>query len=194
LRSLEQSNNAATRQKVFVGGSRRLSRLNKEIKHRLDSVIGKGLMVIVGDANGVDKAVQRHLAHRNYENVAVFCMAGVCRNNVGNWATREIMAAQNARRDAAFFSTKDRAMGAEADYGLMLWDGKSRGTLANIKDLIDRQKPVVVYFAPSRSFFTLRRQDELTDLLEKHRPTPSIHFVRASHPRQSNLNRDQRLF
>jgi hypothetical protein len=190
LRSREQNNRSETGPKVFIGGSRRLSRLNKQIKHRLDSVIDKGLTVIVGDASGVDKAVQSYLVQRKYQNVAVFCMAGICRNNVGNWPTREISAGQNTRRDAAFFGTKDRAMGAEADYGLMLWDGKSRGTLANIRDLICRQKPVVVYLASSKSFFTLRRQDELTDLLA----TSPVTFVRDAHNRQSDPSRDQRLF
>ena len=190
LRSREQNNGSESGPKVFIGGSRRLSRLNSQIKHRLDSVIDKDLTVIVGDANGVDKAVQSYLAQRNYENVAVFCMAGVCRNNVGNWPTREILAGQNARRDAAFFGTKDRAMGAEADYGFMLWDGKSRGTLANIRDLIGRQKPVVVYLASSKSFFTLRKQDELAELLA----TPPLTFVRDAHSRQSVPSREQRLF
>lgn len=190
LPSHEQNSSIGNSPKVFIGGSRRLSRLNKQIKQRLNGVIDKGLTVIVGDANGVDKAVQRYLAERNYQNVAVFCMAGICRNNIGRWLTREITPAQNARRDAAFFGTKDRAMGAEADYGLMLWDGKSRGTLANIRDLIDRQKPVVVYLAPKKSFFTLRRQDDLSDLLAKHRPKPSVTLLEDS----ANFSRDQRLF
>lgn len=181
-------------QKVFIGGSRKLSRLNKEVKTRLDNVIEKGLTVIVGDANGVDKAVQKYLSEKDYVNVAVFCMVGICRNNLGSWPTREIAAAPNARRDATFFSTKDRAMGAEADYGLMLWDGKSRGTLANIRDLIDRQKPVVLYFAPSKAFFTLRRQDELTDLLQRRQVPPLAHFARTATTRPSSLNRRQRLF
>jgi hypothetical protein len=169
LHSPEQNNHIGSGPKVFIGGSRRLSRLNKQIKNRLNSIIDKGLNVIIGDANGVDKAVQRYLAQMNYENVAVFCMAGTCRNNIGGWTTREIAALPNARRDAVFFGAKDRAMGAEADYGLMLWDGKSRGTFANIRDLIGRQKPVVVYFAPSKSFLTLRRQDELNELLGSQR-------------------------
>ncbi len=194
LHSPEQNNHIGSGPKVFIGGSRRLSRLNKQIKDRLNSIIDKGLRVIIGDANGVDKAVQRYLAQMNYENVAVFCMAGICRNNIGRWTTREIAALPNARRDAVFFGTKDRAMGAEADYGLMLWDGKSRGTFANIRDLIGRQKPVVVYFAPSKSFLTLRRQDELNELLGRQRLTPSVNFVRASHTKQANLNRDHGLF
>jgi predicted Rossmann fold nucleotide-binding protein DprA/Smf involved in DNA uptake len=69
--------------KVFIGGSRRLSKLNKDVKRRLDNIIEKGFTVVVGDANGVDKAVQQYLASKHHENVVVFCMAGQCRNNLG---------------------------------------------------------------------------------------------------------------
>jgi hypothetical protein len=48
--------------KVFIGGSRRLSQLNKDLKGRLDNIVERGFTVIVGDANGADKAVQRYLA------------------------------------------------------------------------------------------------------------------------------------
>lgn len=164
LRSLEQNNGKLTGEKVFVGGSRSLSRLNNEIKRRLDNIIQKKLTIIIGDANGVDKAVQRHLAKRNYRNIMVFCMVGTCRNNIAKWPIREVQAPHIKRRDARFFGVKDRAMGAEADYGLMLWDGKSRGTFANIKDLVEREKPVVVYLAPKKSFRTLRRYEDLSEL------------------------------
>ena len=56
-------------------------------------------------------------------------------------------------------------MGAEADYSLMLWDGKSRGTLTNIRDLVRMAKPVVVYVAPQKTFVTLRDPAEL-EMLE----------------------------
>jgi hypothetical protein len=150
--------------RVFVGGSRRLSRLNKDVKCRLDRVIEKGLTVIVGDANGADKAVQRYLSSKRYEKVIVFCMAGECRNNLGSWPTRQVTAASDVRRGSLYYGTKDRAMGSEADYGLMLWDGKSRGTLTNIEDLLRREKPVVVYLAADGSFVTLRQLSQLARL------------------------------
>lgn len=191
--SHEQNKGLQVGSKVFIGGSRRLSKLNKEVKHRLDSVIDKGLKVIVGDANGTDKAIQTYLAQRNYENVAVFCMIGVCRNNVGNWPTQEIVG-HVGNRDAAFFGTKDRAMGAEADYGFMLWDGHSRGTLANIKDLLGRQKPVVVYLAPKKSFLTLRRLDELVSLCDQLRPATPNSITAAAHGQHSDSQRGKGLF
>ena len=78
--------------KVFIGGSRRLSRLNPKIRKRLDRIIQGGLEVLVGDANGADKAVQRYFKDLKYFNVRVFCMSGRCRNNLGNWPTEEITA------------------------------------------------------------------------------------------------------
>jgi hypothetical protein len=161
------------RAKVFIAGSRSLSRLNKDVRHRVDNIVEKGLTVIVGDANGVDKAVQRHLNSRNYSNVVVFCMEGRCRNNIGNWPIRAITAADPGRRDFAYYSTKDRAMAEEADYGLMLWDGRSRGTLTNIVHLVREGKPVVVYVAPGKCFHTLRQSDQLAEIVARFEEAPS---------------------
>lgn len=47
-------------------------------------------------------------------------------------------------------------MADEGSIGFMLWDGKSRGTLANVLRLIEQGKKVVVYLAPSKQFTTLR--------------------------------------
>lgn len=156
--------------KVFIAGSRSLSRLGKEVKERIDNVVDKGLAVIVGDANGIDKAVQRHLDSRRYRNVTVFCMEGGCRNNIGNWPMQKIIAVDPSRRDFVYYSTKDRAMVEVADYGLMLWDGRSRGTLRSIVDLVRNSKPVVAYVGPSKSFCTLRQPEDIADMLRRVDP------------------------
>ena len=82
---------------VFVAGSRQISRLPAEVKSRLDTIIEKGFQILVGDANGADKAVQRYLAYKSYPNVLVHCMKDHCRNNVGNWPTREVAARRGAK-------------------------------------------------------------------------------------------------
>ena len=151
--------------KVFVAGSRRLSRLDAEVRRRLDNIVEKHLAVLMGDANGADKAVQEYLNTKKYGEVTVFCMEGECRNNIGHWPTHDVQAARPSKRDFAYYSTKDRAMAEEADYGLMLWDGQSRGTLRNIIDLVHRGKTVVVYTAPDRSFHHLRRSPDLSRML-----------------------------
>lgn len=69
---------------VFIGGSRAISNLNDVIREQLDNLMSKRCMVLIGDANGADKAVQKHFAEKRYQNVIVFCMEH-CRNNVGGW-------------------------------------------------------------------------------------------------------------
>ena len=148
--------------KVFIGGSRRVSRLNPEIRRRLDRIIEKGLEVLVGDANGADKAVQRHFKERGYCNVHVFCMAGRCRNNLGNCPSEEVTAPEGVTgRD--FYGVKDRVMTDRSSVGFMLWDGKSTGTLANVLRLIAQNKPVVVYHSKSCESFTLKNPQDLDD-------------------------------
>lgn len=150
--------------KVFIAGSRQLSRLNADVKRRIDTMIEKGFTILVGDANGADKAVQRYLAEKDYRNVIVHCMGGNCRNNVGTWPTREVSAPKGAR-GFAYYSLKDRAMVDIAEYGLMLWDGESKGTLNSVVNMVRQNKPVVVYLAPRKSFLNLRSDSDLADLL-----------------------------
>lgn len=145
--------------KVFIGGSRRVTRLNADVRRRLDRIIEKRLLVLIGDANGADKAVQRHLQSRGYDRVEVFCMEGICRNNVGNWTTR-VVAAPKGARGFEYYAVKDEQMTNESSVGFMLWDGKSRGTLANISRLVEHRKKVVVYIAPTREFATVRNRGD----------------------------------
>ena len=150
--------------KVFIGGSRSLSRLNEGVKRRIDTMMEKGFTILVGDANGADKAVQRYLAEKGYASVIVHCMKDNCRNNLGGWPAREVVASKGAR-GFAYYSAKDLAMADDASYGLMLWDGESKGTLNSTVNMIRQGKPVVVYLAPNRTFQSLRAPDDLTDLL-----------------------------
>lgn len=163
--------------KVFIAGSRKLSRLVPEVRHRINTMIEKGFTILVGDANGADKAVQRYLAERDYRNVIVHCMANNCRNNVGGWPTRESQA-PNGARGFEYFATKDSAMVEEADYGLMLWDGESRGTLNNVLKLTRLHKPVVVYFSPSKTFENLRAGDDVARLLARCDPSAAHRLER----------------
>lgn len=137
--------------KVFVGGSRTFSRLNANIRARLDAIMASGMTILVGDANGADKAVQSYLSSHEYSTVIVFVVGRVPRNNIGGWSVATIGHAR-VRRGFEHYALKDRAMSREADYGLMLWDGKSRGTLYNIADLVSQSKPILVYFRPAKAF------------------------------------------
>src|SRR3970282_506020 len=142
---------------VFIGGSRRVSQLNADVRRRRDRIIEQGVPVFVGDANGADKAVQKYLESRGYEAVEVFCSGGECRNNLGKWPVRAVATGQ-ARRDFDYYAAKDEQMAHDASVGLMIWDGKSAGTLANAARLLRQDKKVVVYATPAKRFLTLKTE------------------------------------
>jgi len=79
--------------------TRAVSRLNPVIRVKLDDLINRNRMFLVGDANGADKAVQQYLRSRGRRNVVVYCMDH-CRNNLGAWPMRQISRA-GAPRDFA---------------------------------------------------------------------------------------------
>ena len=134
---------------VFVGGSRKISRLSTEVKKRLENVVESRFAVLVGDANGADKAVQRYLVEVGYKNVMVFCSGGTCRNNLGNWREHHV---PSLKKEKGFrlFALKDREMARTADFGLMIWDGKSAGTVLNILRLIRYGKKAVLLNVPRK--------------------------------------------
>jgi len=149
---------------VFVAGSRALSRLNAQVKERLDNILRKEFTVLVGDANGADKAVQRYLAERGYKRVVVYCMEE-CRNNIGNWPVHSHSPEAGLRRDRHYYGIKDRAMAKDASCGFMLWDGISKGTLTNVINLLDYDKKVLLFSAPKKQFLTLRKPEDLDQTL-----------------------------
>lgn len=152
--------------KIFIGGSRQLSRLNDDIRKRIDNVMQKEHTVLIGDANGVDKSVQKYLFERNYRNVFVYCVGRFCRNNIGHWETLSVTE-PNGERDFHYYSLKDLEMAKDADFGFMIWDAKSKGTLNNMINLLKENKSVAVYLSADKEFYTLRTFDDLEKLLSR---------------------------
>ncbi len=150
--------------KVFVGGSRSITRLDAGVRQRLDRIVEKVLAVVIGDANGADKAVQRYLSERQFARVEVFSTNESPRNNLGSWPVRVIQPT-HSRKDFEYYATKDRAMAAEATVGLMLWDSQSRGTLMNVLRLVSHGKPTVVYMQSGKRFAEVRSQSDLSVLI-----------------------------
>lgn len=151
--------------KVFIGGSRAVSRLIDALRERLNRIMAEQHQVLVGDANGADKAVQQYFADSQYPNVTVFCTGARCRNNVGAWTNVAIAPPAGVHSGFDFYAVKDREMATQATHGFMLWDGESRGTFANIRTLVRDGKSVVVYVSPSKSFVNVKSTADIDGLL-----------------------------
>lgn len=119
--------------KVFISGSRSVKALPAAAIEALESITAKGMTVLIGDCWGVDTLVQRWLKQRRYHSVVVYHVAS-CRNNLGGWPTQAYFGAQ---------TVKDRAMAADADHALVIWDGMSPGSQRNIAAMAGRYTKVI---------------------------------------------------
>jgi hypothetical protein len=150
--------------KIFIAGAREIKHLDKIVLDKLLSIQAKGFDVLVGDAYGVDSAVQKFYADKNYANVHVFASNGRVRHNLGNWTVESIPVGDNIK-GFDFYAQKDMAMAKAADYGLMIWNGESKGTLNNILNLLNENKSAVVYLAPQHEFYNIDNSEKAEQLL-----------------------------
>ena len=125
----------------------------------MENVINSGFRIVVGDANGADKAVQKYLLDASYENVTVFCSGEKSRNNLGRWETHCVDVPKNVK-GFEFYAAKDREMAREADFGLMIWDGKSAGTILNVLRLIRADKKAVLLNVADKETMTFKTADD----------------------------------
>lgn len=149
---------------VFVAGSMTIKHLHRSFKDRLAKVVASDMRVVVGDADGADTSIQKTLAELGAMRVLVFCSGERPRNNVGGWPVEKVKtAAEPGTR--AFFTAKDLEMSKVADYGLMMWDAKSTGTLSNVIELLKRGKKSVVFVNKAKSFSTVGDPDSIRYLV-----------------------------
>jgi hypothetical protein len=178
---------------VFIGGSRKISRLNEVIRPRLDNIVQGHLAVAIGDANGADKTVQTYLAQLRYQHVTVYCAGPTYRNNVGRWPTVHVPV-ERTTRDFEYYAQKDARMAQAGSCGFMLWDGSSKGTLNNILGLLRAEKKCLVYFGPERECRLLRTLGDLSELIRKCSQADQMTFEKKFHLSQIFASSSSGLF
>ena len=140
---------------IFIGGSRRTGRIPEPVRVRLDRIVNGGHSIVVGDAPGADSAVQAYLERADYDQVTVFCSGDRPRNNLGSWPVRRIDAS-GASTGFQFHAAKDRAMARAAAFGLMVWDGRSPGTVLNVLRLVQAGRIAVLFNVPEGVTTTIK--------------------------------------
>ena len=149
--------------KVFIAGPRAITALDEQVKARLDNVMKNEMTVLVGDANGVDRTIQNYLHSAQHNAVLVYASGGKPRNNAANWPIVAVNAGKSRGFD--FYAAKDLQMAIDADYGFMIWNGISKGTLNNIINLTRLGKKSLVYFTPQKEFICVDSYDKLNELV-----------------------------
>lgn len=149
---------------VFIAGSIKIKNLHESFVERISKIVSDQLNVIVGDANGADTAIQMELDRQSADNVMIYCTNEYPRNNVGSWNFRQVHTlAHTGTR--AFFTAKDIEMANVADFGLMLWDKASTGTLSNVFELIKNKKKCVVFLNKEQRFINVRNSNDINTLI-----------------------------
>ena len=149
---------------VFISGSMRIKNLDNNIIERINNIIDSNFKIIVGDADGVDSSIQEYLVKKNTESVVVYCSGETPRNNMGSWDIKKIDT-KISPGTRAFFTVKDIEMAEDCDYGLMVWDTKSTGTLSNAIELIARKKMALIYINKVKEFLKIKNASDLEKLV-----------------------------
>lgn len=145
---------------IFLSGSRAITILPEPALPGLHAITSQNLPIIIGDAAGADAVLQRHLHYSGYRNVTVFCSGATCRNNIGNWPVQHVSVPRHVGSGFQFYAAKDRAMAARADFGFMLWDGHSPGTLINVMRLAEAGKKARVLNVSTCQLLTFGKSDD----------------------------------
>lgn len=128
---------------IFIGGSKTIKALPRGAMEFLDAKLSEGnVRFIVGDSFGVDRAAQVFLASQGAD-IKVYASEGKVRNNPCGLPVVAVPAEGFRGRD--FYRQKDIAMACEATKGLMIWEGKSKGTYLDIHHLLSLGKPVTLF-------------------------------------------------
>lgn len=141
-----------------------IKHLDSRVKERIDNIVASDFEIVVGDANGADAAIQAYLLSRGQPKVTIYCSGTVPRNNMGDWRVR-LAQTKHAEGSRLFFTAKDLLMADAADFGLMIWDAKSTGTLSNVVELLTRNKKSVVFVNKAKTFMKVGTVAELEELV-----------------------------
>lgn len=145
---------------IVLGGSRHIFVLTQEVKDQILKEITANESFFIGDAPGVDTAFQNFLSKCSYSRVKIFSSAGYIRNNLGNWDSELVETGLKSKSNSTH-AFKDRHMCNEADKGIMIWDGRSAGTLGNVIDLVGQGKTCYMWIAQDSD---LLKFDSVTSL------------------------------
>ena len=149
---------------IFISGSMRIKNINKLVIDRIENIIREEFTILVGDADGVDASIQQILAKKSYRNVKVYCTGNYPRNNIGKW---ELITVKTGHKPKSrlYFTAKDIEMAKHCDYGLMVWDSKSTGTLSNVYELFKSNKTSIVFVNKLRKFFNVSNFEDFEYLV-----------------------------
>ncbi|MDD6926224.1 hypothetical protein [Campylobacter sp.] len=131
---------------VFIAGSISIKTLPDQIINSIDKMMEHNMFILIGDAKGIDEETAKYLYKRNYKNVKIYSVEEIGRSEISKKfplqqvriPAEKMEKIQKKVREQQYF--KDEKMSEDCEFALMVWDGKSKGTYQNIKNLFKAKK------------------------------------------------------
>lgn len=132
--------------KVMLFGSRAISTIPDVVVNQLEEIIRQtegNVEFIVGDCIGVDVAFHAVLSRIGAGNKTLIYCTDYPRNN--KFDLKTLIFSGEGLEGRELFEVKDKQMCDDCDFAIAVWDGKSRGSKTNIKNLSKSNKYVYDY-------------------------------------------------
>lgn len=132
---------------VFISGSIAIKKLPYQVQNSIQTMIDKKMTILVGDAPGIDTLVQDLCNNQEYTNVMVYTITSSPRYKANkDFQEKSIFVDQEIKKERERQTYKDKAMSEDSTFSLVIWDGSSKGSYANILRALESHKKVKVYY------------------------------------------------
>ena len=104
------------------------------------------MKILVGDASGIDGLVQDYCFSLGYFNVTVYSISSQPRYKASDkFALKTVTVPTKIKGARERQQEKDKAMTKDSQYSFIIWDGKSKGSYANIIRAFEQDKKIKLY-------------------------------------------------
>jgi len=139
--------------KVFISGSISIKKLPLEVVESIRKIIENKIHILVGDADGIDTLIQDFCLSENYTNLTVYSISAMPRYKASEkFNFKHIFPDDNIKKERARQQEKDKAMTLDSEFSFVIWDGKSKGSYANLMRVLENNKKIKVYNNISKTF------------------------------------------
>ena len=145
------------KERVFISGSITIKRLPDCVKSSIDAISKRNIEILVGDADGIDTMVQDYCKKIGYSSVVVYSIYQSPRYKASGFKSKYIEVTSESKKERERQKEKDAAMTVESSYSLVVWDGFSKGSYANINRALENKKKVKVYLKEVDSYLNQSR-------------------------------------
>jgi len=131
---------------VFISGSISIKKLPKEVINSIEKIIENKIHILVGDADGIDTLIQKFCLSKNYTNLTVYSISAMARYKASDeFNFKHIFPDVSIKRERERQQEKDKAMTLDSEFTFVIWDGKSKGSYANLLRALEKNKKVKIY-------------------------------------------------